>query len=148
MEITGMLFQGWPGLIRTVVVGILAYVSLVAFLRISGKRTLAKLNAFDLIVTVALGSTLATTLLQESVALAEGALALALLILMQYVVSALSVRSSGFAKAVRAEPALLVRNGQCCSRAMRRERITEGEALKCHSVRRGPSHRGCVCGGA
>jgi hypothetical protein len=51
MDLGSMLFQGWPGLFRTVVVGALAYVTLVLFLRISGKRTLAKLNAFDLVVT-------------------------------------------------------------------------------------------------
>lgn len=48
-----------------------------AFLRTSGKRTLAKLNAFDFIVTMALGSTLATVVLSTSVALAEGLVALA-----------------------------------------------------------------------
>ncbi|TCT05580.1 DUF421 domain-containing protein [Aquabacter spiritensis] len=129
MDIASMLFQGWPGLVRTLLVGILAYVTLVAFLRLSGKRTLAKLNAFDLVVTVALGSTLATILLQESVALAEGALCLALLIGMQFAVSFFSVRSPAFAHAVRSEPALLVRDGRFCAGAMRRERITEGEAL-------------------
>jgi len=76
----GMLFQNWSGIVRTLLVGTLAYVTLVLFLRISGKRTLAKLNAFDLVVTVALGSTLSAILLQESIALAEGAAALALLI--------------------------------------------------------------------
>jgi uncharacterized membrane protein YcaP (DUF421 family) len=129
MDIWSMVFQGWPGLVRTLLVGVLAYVSLVAMLRISGKRTLAKLNAFDLVVTVALGSTLSAILLQESVALAEGALALALLILLQYLVSALSVRSPAFAQAVRSEPALLVRDGRYCLSAMRRERITQDEAL-------------------
>jgi uncharacterized membrane protein YcaP (DUF421 family) len=110
-------------------VGTLAYVCLIAFLRISGKRTLAKLNAFDLVVTVALGSTLSAILLQEAVALAEGAAALALLILLQFLVTWVSVRSQSFAKAVRAEPALLVRDGQCCTEAMRRERITPDEAV-------------------
>lgn len=129
MDIWNMVFQGWEGLVRTLLVGILAYVSLVAMLRISGKRTLAKLNAFDLVVTVALGSTLSAILLQESVALAEGALALALLILLQYLVSALSVRSPSFAEAVRSEPALLVRDGRYCLDTMRRERITQDEAL-------------------
>jgi hypothetical protein len=46
----------------------------------------AKLGAFDLVVTIALGSTLSATLLQESVALAEGAV-LALLILLQLFVA-------------------------------------------------------------
>jgi len=129
MEWEEMFFQDWQGLARTVVVGILAYVTLVLFLRVSGKRTLAKLNAFDLVVTVALGSTLSAILLQESIALAEGALALALLISMQYLVTFLSVRSPFLAEAVRSEPTLLARDGSFLDGAMRRERVTEDEAL-------------------
>ena len=80
-------------------------------------------------MTVALGSTLSAILLQESIALAEGATALALLIAMQFVVTFISVRSERFAKIVRSEPALLVRDGAFCRAAMKRERITEDEAL-------------------
>ena len=71
-----MFFSTWAALGRVLVIGPLAYVALVLLLRISGKRTLTKLNAFDLVVTVALGSTLATVLLSKSVSLAEGVLAL------------------------------------------------------------------------
>ena len=42
------------------------------------------MNAFDLVVTVALGSTLATVLRTKSVALADGLAAFALLIFLQY----------------------------------------------------------------
>jgi hypothetical protein len=52
-----MLFSGWESLLRTLIVWMLAYVSLIVFLRISGKRTLSQMNAFDLAVTVSLGST-------------------------------------------------------------------------------------------
>ncbi len=86
-----MFFSTWAGLGRTVIVGVLAYAGLVALLRLSGKRTLAKMNAFDLVVTVALGSTLATILLSKTVPLAEGILAFALLIALQYVIAWLSV---------------------------------------------------------
>lgn len=129
MNWTDMFFQDWEGIARTVVVGGLAYVSLVLFLRVSGKRTLAKLNAFDLVVTIALGSTLSAVLLQGSVALAEGATAFGLLILLQFAVASLSVHSERFANLVRSEPALLVRDGAFCLSAMRRERITESEVL-------------------
>lgn len=124
-----MFFQNWSGVVRTVIVGCLAYFTLVLFLRISGKRTLAKLNAFDLVVTVALGSTLSAILLQESVALVEGAAALGLLILLQFLVTFMSVRSTRFAAAVRSEPTLLARSGSYSRGAMKRERITESEAL-------------------
>lgn len=129
MDWQGMLFQGWPGILRTLLVGTLAYVTLVLFLRISGKRTLSKLNAFDLVVTVALGSTLSAILLQESIALAEGATALGLLVFLQYFVTFASVRSKSVAKAIRSEPTLLVRNGSFCHDAMMRQRVTEDEIM-------------------
>lgn len=124
-----MFFDNWFGLLRVVVVGTLAYTALVLALRISGKRTLAKLNAFDLIVTVALGSTLATVLLSKSVALAEGLLAFVLLISLQYVVAWLSVRSSRFSDMVKSEPTLLLHRGRFLEGAMRSQRVTRAEVL-------------------
>ncbi len=101
-----MFFDGWTGLVRVAVVGTCAYGALVVLLRISGKRTLAKLNAFDFVVTVALGSTLATVLLSSSVALAEGVLALALLVALQYAVAWASNRSTTVERLVKSEPDL------------------------------------------
>jgi uncharacterized membrane protein YcaP (DUF421 family) len=98
-----MFFDSWFGLLRVLVVGTLAYVALVAVLRISGKRTLTKLNAFDLVITVVLGSTLATVLLSKSVVLAEGVLAMALLVLLQFVITWLSVRSPRIRDLVKGE---------------------------------------------
>ena len=124
-----MFFDSWFGLLRVLVVGTLAYIGLVALLRVSGKRTLAKLNAFDLVVTVALGSTLATVLLSSSVALAEGMLAFALLISLQYVVAWMSVRSKAFGRLVKSEPTLLLHHGQFLERAMLSQRVAHEEVL-------------------
>jgi uncharacterized membrane protein YcaP (DUF421 family) len=122
-----LFFSGWSGLWRTVVLGLLSYVSLVLFLRISGKRTLSKMNAFDLVVTVALGSTLATILLNKQVALAEGLLALLLLIGLQFCVTWGAVRSSRLESLVKNEPALLLHQGEFLRGAMLHERVTESE---------------------
>ena len=124
-----MLFDDWAGVLRTVVVGLLAYAALVIALRVSGKRTLAKMNAFDFVVTVALGSTLATILLSKDVALAEGVAAFATLIGAQYAVAWLSVRSSAVEKLVKSEPTLLVHEGRFLDGALRRERVTRSEVL-------------------
>ena len=124
-----MFYNGWFPLARVLVVGVCAYVALVCLLRVSGKRTLSKLNAFDLVVTVALGSTLATVLLSKDVALAEGVLAFTLLITLQFVVAWLSVRSSAVDRLVKSEPRLLFYRGEFLHAAMRRERVTEGEVL-------------------
>lgn len=124
-----MFFDSLAGLGRVLVVGTLAYIALVLLLRVSGKRTLTKLNAFDLVVTVALGSTLATVLLSKSVALAEGILALALLIGLQYVIAWLSVRSDRFQTLVKSEPSLILHRGRFLAGAMRSQRITREEVL-------------------
>ncbi|ODA67854.1 hypothetical protein A7A08_01021 [Methyloligella halotolerans] len=129
MDWSAIFFQGWADIGRTLVVGVLAYVTLVVFLRISGKRTLAKLNAFDLVVTVALGSILASILLTEAVSLSEGATALAVLIGLQALVTFVSVRSAGFADLVRSEPSLLVHQGKYSMGTMKQERITRDEVL-------------------
>ena len=121
-----MFYDDWFGLVRVVIVGTCAYLALIALLRISGKRTLAKLNAFDFVITVALGSTLATVLLSSSVALAEGVIALGLLIGLQYLVAWVSVRSRLVERLVKSEPSLVYRNG-FLQDAMRRERVTADE---------------------
>lgn len=115
------------GLLRVIVVGTAAYVALVLLLRVTGKRTLSKMNAFDFVVTIALGSTLATSLLSQDVSLAEGILAFALLIGLQYAVTWLSVRSKRFENWVKSEPTLLYHDGRFLRDAMRRERVTEDE---------------------
>jgi len=131
------LFDGWSGLARIVVVGLAAYVLLVAMLRVSGKRTLSKMNAFDLIVTVALGSTLASVLLDRNVPLADGILALLLLIALQFAVAWFSVRSKSFQNLVKGEPSLLVRDGSYLDDTMHQQRVTREEvqaALREHGL--------------
>ena len=115
------------GLLRTIVVGLLAYVALIGTLRISGKRTLAKLNAFDLVVTVAFGSVLATALLSPDVSLLSGATAIVLLALVQFLVSWTAMRSERAERAIKNEPALLVLRGQVLHDALQRERIQQSE---------------------
>ncbi len=123
----GMFFNGWFTLLRTAVVGILAYAGLIVFLRLSGKRTLARMNAFDLIVTVSLGSTLATIALSADVALAQGLLALALLVALQFAITWSSVRWGWVRRTVTGEPSLLLFRGQYLQAALRRARVTEEE---------------------
>ncbi|MBZ5488129.1 DUF421 domain-containing protein [Halomonas aquamarina] len=122
-----MFFNGWENLFRTLIVGVLAYAVLVIFLRLSGNRTLSKMNAFDLIVTVALGSTLATILLSKDVALAEGALALGLLIFLQFAITWLSVRKRWVKRMVTGEPLMLLYRGELLTRALRQARVTQDE---------------------
>lgn len=85
------------------------------------------MSAFDLVVTVALGSTLATVLLSNDVALAEGVTAFALLIALQFGLAWLSARSRRVERWVKGEPTLLFHGGDFLRGTMKQERVTEEE---------------------
>ncbi|MCA9210772.1 MAG: DUF421 domain-containing protein [Planctomycetales bacterium] len=124
-----IFFDNAFSLFRTLVMGVLAYVCLIILLRVSGKRTLSKMNAFDLIVTVALGSTLATVLLSKDVTLAQGSLAFAVLVGLQFAITWTSVRWRWVRKLVTGEPTLLLYDGRFLQSELRRTRVTDDEIL-------------------
>jgi uncharacterized membrane protein YcaP (DUF421 family) len=122
-----ILFNGWDTVLRTLIIGVLAYIALVILLRVSGKRTLSKMNAFDWVVTVALGSTLASALLNSNVALVEAVVAFALLIGLQFLVTWSSVRAPWVRRLVTGEPQMLAYRGELLPDSMRAARVTEDE---------------------
>ncbi len=122
-----MWFDSVSALFRVLAVGAAAYVTLVVLLRFFGKRTLAKLNAFDWVVSVALGSTLATILLSSDVSWSEGAVALALLTGLQFAVAWTVSKLPGARDAVTSRPTLLLADGRALPAALARQRLTMGE---------------------
>lgn len=122
-----MWFDSWASLIRIVVLGTLGYVALVVILRVSGKRTLSKMNAFDFVITISLGSVYATLVVSDSVALIDGIVALVLLVGLQWCVSAIYVRSRWFERLVKDRPQLLYWQGEYLDEVLKRERVTRDE---------------------
>ena len=124
-----IFFRGWQPIVRLLIVGVVMYVALVVFLRISGSRTLSTMSAFDFIVTVAIGSVFGRALTARRIRLAEAVAAFALLIVLQYVVTRLKVRWPFLGRVVTNPPVLLYFRGEFLRDAMRRERVTESELV-------------------
>ena len=122
-----MWFDTWGDLVRIILVGAAAYAVLVAVLRLFGKRTLSQLNAFDFVVTVAIGSILATTLLNADVTLTEGAVALGLLLGLQYLIARVSTRWPRVRSGITSNPTLLLVDGRIQYDMLKRQRLTESE---------------------
>lgn len=108
---------------------VLVYVALVALLRLTGKRTLAKFNTFDFIVTIALGSMVSTIILMGDLTVAEGFVGVGVLVGAQYLVSLGVTRWRPFQHLVKSEPAVLFYDGQFLRDALRRERVATEEVL-------------------
>jgi uncharacterized membrane protein YcaP (DUF421 family) len=125
-----MWFDSWSDVLRTVIIGSAAYLSLIVILRASGKRTLAQLNIFDFVVTVALGSTLATILLSADVSWSEGLAALGLLAGLQFLVAFLSSRLPAMRSVITSRPAVLVWHGHLQNEAISANRLSRSEVLQ------------------
>lgn len=125
-----MWFDSWAEILRVLIVGAASYAALVLLLRVSGKRTLGQLNAFDFIVTVALGSTLATILLSSDVAFLEGLAALGLLSGLQFIVAWSSSHVSGARAVLTSRPVALVVSGELQYAQLRRNRLSKSEVLQ------------------
>jgi uncharacterized membrane protein YcaP (DUF421 family) len=122
-----MWWDSWSDVGRVAAVRAAAYLSVVVVLRVSGKRTLAKLNAFDFVVTVALGSTLATILLNSDVSWSEGVTALVLLSGLQAVVAWVTVHRPGVRPVITSGPTLVWRNGRPIESALTQQRVALDE---------------------
>jgi uncharacterized membrane protein YcaP (DUF421 family) len=118
-----MWFDTWPEVARVAGAAAAAYVSLIVVLRMSGKRTLATLNAFDFVVTVALGSVVATIALSAEVAVVEGLAAFVVLIGLQFVVAWSVARHDMVRSGVKSRAVTLVRDGQLLHDAIKAERL-------------------------
>jgi uncharacterized membrane protein YcaP (DUF421 family) len=124
-----IFFDSWSKIGRSLLLALLAYLSLVFLLRIAGKRTLSKLNVFDFVFVVALGSTLATTILSAQTSLADGLTAFIVLIALQIILSISCIYSHRVDAIVNGEPSLLMHKGHFLEDTMKRERVTKEEIL-------------------
>ena len=120
-------FDGWYNLGRAAGLAFLGFLALIVVLRASGKRTLSKMNVFDFVFVVAVGSVFAAAIVDKGVTLLEGLVALTTLVVVQAALAALAARSVRFERLVNGEPTLLLSHGDFLHRALKKERVTEEE---------------------
>jgi uncharacterized membrane protein YcaP (DUF421 family) len=130
-----IFFSGWNPLVRTAVSTVVTYLVLIGLLRFAGSRVLAKWYAFDLIVTVALGSNFATGVLNKDISVAQIIAAFVLLIGLQFLVTWGVLHWSRLRVIVNPQPSLILHNGRFIDDAMKRQRVGEADvraALRGH----------------
>lgn len=123
------LFQSWTELFRIAGTAVAAYFFVILAVRVSGKRSTSKMNNFDWIVTVALGSICGSIVLIKDVVLLEGFLAITVLLALQYITTRLAVRSKAVRNLLVSPPSLLYYQGEFLEGAMRKERVNQDEIL-------------------
>ncbi len=114
-------------LLRIVIVGVISYIALILLLRVAGKRTLSRMNAYDMVITMALGSILAKVLLTQENSIAESITAMFVLIALQYSISVAMCRWRWLRHFLSSKPAILFYEGDYMESTMKKERVDKDE---------------------
>lgn len=119
-----MFFESWGEIVRIIITTLIIYPFLILATHLVGKRSFAKMNNFDWIITVATGSILGSAILLKDVVIVEVLVAVSLLLLLQYLLTLFSAHFSGFDKTVKTSPQLVFFNGEYLTDAMKDARLT------------------------
>ena len=122
-----MFFGGWASVGRVVVIAACIYVAVVAMLRVLGEQALAKMSAYDLIVTVALGSLVAAIPLSTNITLTDGLAAIGTYLLLQELTRWVVKRWRRTERLVKERPHLVLWEGRLLPDRMRDIKVTEDE---------------------
>lgn len=125
-DMENVMLENWTEVAKVACSTAVSFVVLFVFIRLTGKRTLASLSAFDFVVIIALGSTLAEMMLLE-IPLVHGAVALVVILSFQFGLAWAARKSRSIENVLSARPTLLFIDGIFLEAEMTREKVTEDE---------------------
>jgi uncharacterized membrane protein YcaP (DUF421 family) len=107
----------------------LVYLFLVAALRVFGKRELAQLNPFDLVVLLSLSNTVQNAIIGDDNSLLGGVIGAFSLLVMNYLMVRFLFRHRRLDQIFEGKPTTLIENGRVVGRALAQELLTSSELM-------------------
>jgi uncharacterized membrane protein YcaP (DUF421 family) len=114
----------------SVIKAIAIYLLLWAIVRVSGRRTLAQMTAFDLILFLIIGGATQRALTGQDYSLTNVLVVVTTLVALTVGMSFMEIESPRLAKILKGTPTILVDRGKLLERRMRRARVTADEILE------------------
>src|SRR6184192_126325 len=108
---------------------IIVYVFLVLLLRVFGKRELAQLNPFDLVVLLSLSNTVQNAIIGDDNSVAGGLAGAFTLLAVNYLVVRFMFRHRRLDEILEGKPTVLIEDGKIHQKALASELLTRGELL-------------------
>lgn len=109
---------------------VLVYLVLILLLRLFGKRELAQLNPFDLVVLLSLSNTVQNAIIGEDNSITGGVIGAFSLLAINWLVVRTLYNSPRLTHMLEGKSAVLVRDGQIDRKALKRESLTHEELME------------------
>ncbi|WMX13789.1 MULTISPECIES: DUF421 domain-containing protein [unclassified Aureispira] len=114
-------------ILRILISSAIIYALIIIYIRLLGKRSTSELNNFDWVVTVSIGSIVASTIILKDISVTEGGLAVLILLILQYILTKMMFSSDQLREVVKSTPQLLLFEGKFIDENMKKERILKPE---------------------
>jgi len=124
--VTNMFYLGLP-VLEKILRPVIIYVVLVIGLRLAGKRELAQLNPFDLVVLLTLSNTVQNAIIGNDTSVTGGIIGAATLLLVNYLVVRFLYGHRQIEQIVEGDADALIENGQVNMERLQKEIITLAE---------------------
>jgi uncharacterized membrane protein YcaP (DUF421 family) len=108
---------------------VIVYVFLVVFLRVFGKRELAQLNPFDLVVLLSLSNTVQNAIIGSDNSLTGGLIGAFALMAINYLIVRFLFRHRRLDQVFEGRPTILIKEGRIVKPALARELLTRAELM-------------------
>lgn len=115
----------WTIFLRTVIL----YLFVMLVMRMMGKREIGKLSILDLIVSFMIADISVIVIEEESVSLLKGIIPIATLVVLQVLLSYLSLKSTKLRRFIDGNPFVVIKNGEIQDREMARSRYNLDDLL-------------------
>jgi len=133
MAFSNEMFALTVPVLEKIVRPIIVYVFLVLLLRVFGKRELAQLNPFDLVVLLSLSNTVQNAIIGNDNSLTGGLIGAFSLVATNYLVVRFLFKHRRIDQILEGSPTVLIENGKIRRKALAQELLTESELLTiCH----------------
>src|SRR3989442_4973271 len=107
----------------------IVYIFLVVALRIFGKRELAQLNPFDLVVLLTLSNTVQNAIIGDDNTVVGGIVGAFTLLAINYLVVRFLFKHRRLDQLLEGQPTVLIQHGRLCPEGLAKELMTEAEVL-------------------
>lgn len=114
-------------IVRLLITAPVVYLLIIFYIRILGKRSTSQLNNFDWIVTVSVGSIVASTVIIKDISIIEGGLSILILMVLQFIVTKIMFGNEKIREVIKSTPQLLLFEGEFIHENMKNERILKPE---------------------
>jgi uncharacterized membrane protein YcaP (DUF421 family) len=121
------LFHPDVSILEKVIRPVLVYFFLIVSLKLAGKRELAQLNPFDLIVLLTLSNTVQNAIIGNDNSVTGGIIGATTLLTVNYFVVRFLYSHEKLDRLIEGNPELLMENGRVCGDSLKKELITVSE---------------------